>query len=387
MVKLKTEEDAIRLTVEDSGQGIDTEKQKKLFQPFMHGYASQGGMGIGLYTAYKMALTHKGMLTYSRSEALGGAMFTLMLPADTDVYALEDYRNSTVTDKSETVYNKQAEQIIMEMLPQALNDYRIAIIEDDPDMLEQIKEEVAVYFHVDAYSTGNDGYEGLLNSKPALLICDVMLPDMSGYDIVKKMRKHDALKDIPVIMLTALGDEQHQIRGYEAGADDYMVKPCNYRILIARAIQLIKWSSRHDALVNRVAEATDVTTARVETPAALPTSEKPLITSSADKHLLERINTLVAQNISNPDFNIDLMADIMHMGRTKLYGKVRELTGLSPNKLLMAERMRMAAELLERSDLNISEIGYKVGILDASYFNKCFKQHFGTSPSKYRKER
>ena len=387
MVKLKTEEDAIRLTVEDSGQGIDTEKQKKLFQPFMHGYASQGGMGIGLYTAYKMALTHKGMLTYSRSEALGGAMFTLMLPADTDVYALEDYRDSTVTDKSETVYNKQAEQIIMEMLPQALNDHRIAIIEDDPDMLEQIKEEVAVYFHVDAYSTGNDGYEGLLNSKPALLICDVMLPDMSGYDIVKKMRKHDTLKDIPVIMLTALGDEQHQIRGYEAGADDYMVKPCNYRILIARAIQLIKWSSRHDALVNRVAEATDVTTARVETPAALPTSEKPLITSSADKHLLERINTLVAQNISNPDFNIDLMADIMHMGRTKLYGKVRELTGLSPNKLLMTERMRMAAELLERSDLNISEIGYKVGILDASYFNKCFKQHFGTSPSKYRKER
>ena len=85
------------------------------------------------------------------------------------------------------------------------------------------------------------------------------------------------------------------------------------------------------------------------------------------------------------NFNIDQMAEMMHMGRTKLYGKVKELTGMSPNKMLMSERMRIAAELLEEGELNISEIGFKVGISDASYFNKCFKQHFGMAPSKYKK--
>lgn len=133
------------------------------------------------------------------------------------------------------------------MLPQALNDRHIAIIEDNPDMLEQIKMEMAVYFHVSGYSDGQTGLEGMKADMPSLLICDVMLPDTNGYDIVKQMRADEQLKNVPVIMLTALDDEKHQIKGYEAGADDYMVKPCNYRILMARSIQLIKWRDGNQA--------------------------------------------------------------------------------------------------------------------------------------------
>lgn len=379
MIKLKNDGEYVKLTVEDSGAGIDADREKELFQPFMHGYASQGGMGIGLYTAYRMALLHKGGLSYDRSELLGGARFTLTLPADDSVYGPEDYNQVTAFENTDNERNEQAEQIIREMLPQALNNQRIAIIEDDPDMLEQTKTEVAVYFQVEAYSTGKEGYEGILKSKPTLLICDVMLPDMSGYDIVKSMKAEPSLRNIPVIMLTALDDEHHQIKGYEAGADDYMVKPCNYRILIARAIQLIRWNAKRNVIVEEPSE-------QAETPTTVP-KEPTLITSAADKRFLDRITTLIAQNVGNPDFSIDKMAEAMHMGRTKLYGKVKDLTGQSPNKLFMAERMRIAAELLEGSDLNIFEISCKVGILDASYFNKCFKQHYGASPSKYRKEK
>lgn len=375
-LRLRLEEDMLKMTVEDSGPGIDEGRRAQLFQPFMHGYASQGGMGIGLYTSYRMAQAHKGCLTYEPSESLGGSRFTLTIPANESCYEADEYRTVSAAIEKTEQNNQHADSVIMEMLPHALNDLTIAIIEDDPDMLEQIKAEVGVYFNVSGYTNGESGYEAIRQKRPSLLLCDVMLPDTNGYDIVKRMKADEALKDIPVIMLTALDDEQHQIKGYEAGADDYMVKPCNYRILIARAIQLIKWNE-----ARRLQEPS-----QTEADTAKP-SEPTIITSQADKRFLDRVNAIVAQHINDPDFNIDQMAELMKMGRTKLYGKVREMTGMSPNKLFMSERMRMAAELLEEGELNISEIGYRVGIPDASYFNKCFKQHFGVAPSKYRKEK
>ena len=369
LIKLNVEQGNILLTVEDSGPGIEAAREQQLFQPFMHGYASQGGMGIGLYTAYKMALAHHGNLTYTWSETWGGSLFTLSIPTDNSLYKAEDYKQASAINPSTSAVSHQPSPIILEMLPNALNDQHIAIIEDDPDMLEQIKTEVGVYFHVSGYTDGQSGIEGIRNDAPALLICDVMLPDTNGYDIVKTLKADEELKDIPVIMLTALEDERHQIKGYEAGADDYMVKPCNYRVLIARAIQLIKWKGE------RTERNTEETT------------HATIITTQADKRFKEKVYAIIAQHISDEEFSIDQMAEMMHMGRTKLYGKVKELTGMSPNKLLTAERMRIAAELLEEGELNISEIGYRVGISDASYFNKCFKQHFGMAPSKYKKEK
>lgn len=364
------------LSVEDSGPGIDANRMQQLFKPFMHGYASQGGMGIGLYTAYMMAQTHKGTLTYEPSGRLGGALFKLTLPADEALYDAADYKQAVAVETEENT-DREAEKVIKEMLPKALNDKTIAIIEDDLDMLEQIKAEVGVYFNVVGYTNGKNGIEGLMNEAPSLLICDVMLPDTNGYDIVKQMRANDALKQIPVIMLTALDDEKHQIKGYEVGADDYMVKPCNYRILMARAIQLIKWKEErlHQEAATDKAESNEETA-----------SASPILTSQADKRFIDKVQAIVAQNIANSEFSVDMMAEQMHIGRTKLYGKVKELTGMSPNKLMVAERMRIAADMLEEGELNISEIAYKVGFPEASYFNKCFKQYYGMAPSKYRKE-
>lgn len=369
-VRIRKDGDRLLLTVEDSGPGIDEQRREQLFQPFMHGYASQGGMGIGLYTSYKMALRHKGSLTYAPSQRLGGSLFKLTIPADDRLYEADDYRRVTAVEKKEATV-ESADRLIREMLPQALNDYLITIIEDDLDMLEQIKAEVGVYFRVKGYTSGHAGLEAVRSERPSLLICDVLLPDISGFDIVKQIKSDGRMSDLPVIMLTALDDEQHHIRGYEVGADDYMVKPCNYHILIARVIQLIRWSHK---------EPSQSSSSSVSSP-----QEQSILTSQADKRFLERIHAIVAQHISDPDFSINMMAEMMHMGRTKLYGKVKELTGMSPNKLFVEERMRLAAQLLDEGELNISEISYRVGIPDATYFNKCFRQYYGVSPSKYRK--
>ncbi|MBQ9222993.1 MAG: response regulator [Prevotella sp.] len=375
MVRLKQHDDQVMLMVEDSGKGIDKDRQAKLFMPFMHGYASQGGMGIGLYTAHRMAQTHKGSLSYEPSEALGGSSFTLVLPTDEHLYSSDEYAQITAIVRTEEK-ESQTDLIIREMLPKALNDKHVVIIEDEPDMLEQIKTEMAVYFHVSGYTDGQTGFDHMQQERPSLLICDVMLPDTSGYDIVKRMKADASLRNVPVIMLTALDDERHQIKGYEAGVDDYMVKPCNYHILIARAVQLIKWT-----------EENGVKTERQEGDGEQVSEGTTILTSQADKRFLERLNMLIAQHLSDPDFGIDQLAESMKMGRTKFYGKVKDLTGLSPNKLFMSERMRKAAALLDEGELNISEIGFRVGIPDPSYFNRCFKQHFGVTPGQYQKNK
>ena len=229
------------ITVDDSGPGISDEQQKALFQPFMNGLASQGGMGIGLYTAHQMAAIHKGALTYQRTDS--GSRFTFTLPATDALYAADDYQEVSDADaaSSATADATVLNDLIRELQPEALNDQQIVIIEDDLDMKQQIQHEVGVYFRTVAYTNGQSGYEGVKQQLPALVICDVMLPDMDGYDIVTRLKQDPATAQIPVIMLTSLADERHQIKAYRAGADDYMTKPCNWNLLLARMIQLIKW--------------------------------------------------------------------------------------------------------------------------------------------------
>ncbi|MBP7359715.1 MAG: response regulator, partial [Prevotella sp.] len=368
----------ICIICEDNGPGISEEQMHNLFQPFMHGYVSNGGMGIGLYTAHNMAKAHKGALTYNRVDAKGGSIFTFIFPDDDNVYSPEEYKSDLAVETKD-VLDENANIEIREMLPASINDYTVAVIEDDPDMMEQIKNELSVYFNVEGYMNGQLGCEGVLKTHPVLLICDVMLPDMSGYEIVKKIKQDKEACHIPVIMLTALDDENHQIKGYEAGADDYMVKPCNFRILIVRAIQLIKWSIRLESeKTSNIGDSNDFA------PAAHLTADS-ILTNKADKVFKEKVQHIISQHIEDTDFNVDVLASMMNMGRTKFYGKMRELTGISPNKYLSNERMRIAAELLLENELSISEISYKVGIQDASYFNKCFKAKYGVVPSKYGK--
>lgn len=367
------------IEVEDSGPGISAKQQEALFQPFMQGLASQGGMGIGLYTARQMAQTHHGTLTYTAlpvttgqqpdNGECAGSLFTFSMPADKDAYSAEEISSEPATATAERRQNEQADAVIRQMMPEALNnDVTVAIIEDDPDMMEQLRMELGTYFHIESFTNGRQGFEGVSRLCPSLLVCDVMLPDMNGYEIVSRLRKEAPTSRLPIIMLTALNDETHQLKAYEAGADDYMVKPCNFRLLVARTMQLVKWY----ALSTPPA------------PAAKPYQE--ISTTQADKVFRDKLAMYTSQHLGEENFNVDMLAEMMQMGRTKFYGKVKELTGLSPNKYLMQQRMERAADLLADGELTVSEVSYRIGIQDPSYFNKCFKAHFGVTPSKYERK-
>lgn len=375
------------IIVSDSGAGISEEQKKSLFQPFMHGYVSQGGMGIGLYVAKMMAETHHGSLAYRKSEKLGGAEFIFSIPLSDDGYTSEDYLDTMVLANNQTT-EKDEQQLedIREMLPEALNNVTVAVIEDDPDMLDQIRTELAVFFKVVTYCNGKQGLEGVKTDRPALLVCDVMLPDMNGYDIVRQIKSLPDGYTLPVVMLTALNDEKHQIKGYKAGADDYMVKPCNFNLLVARIIQLITWSQNLPKAADLVKTETGESSVNsVVKNKSLKAPAAQIVEGVVDKNVLKNFEAFVAQHLSDPNFTIDSLTEMMHMGRTKLYGKVKELTGETPNKYIMRQRMMKAAELLLTGDYNVTDVCYKVGLEDISYFNKCFKSYYGVSPSKYGK--
>ena len=405
------------LSVSDSGPGISDGQQSALFKPFLHGLVSQGGMGIGLYTAYETAKAHKGSLAYGRSTELGGSTFVLTLPADNSAYEAKDFRDVTAIDTQSSGEEtpQSINELIRELQPQAYNDITVAIVEDDPDMMLQISAEVGVYFRTLCFSNGQAALDALLQgvpevNVPALLICDVMLPDMNGYDIVRRIKDSAATATLPVIMLTALDDETHQIKAYQAGADDYMVKPCNFRLLMARAIQLIKWRQSLSPVSNFACgqiqeyvptppndQTTNPPSDQTTNPPSDQTANPPndqttnppipqIITSRADKVFLDKLAMHTAQHISDGNFTLDALAQMMNMGRTKFFGKVKELTGLSPNKYVLEARMRHAADLLAEGELTVAEVCYKVGIQDPSYFNKLFKAAYGVPPSKYKRE-
>ena len=379
IVRLRFAEGRFTISVQDSGPGLSAEAQAHLFQPFMNGLASQGGMGIGLYSAREMARLHHGDISYQPADG-GGSCFTLTLPDADNIYRPDETADMTEQTARSDSDELHSEAIIREMMPQALNKgVRVVIIEDDPDMMVQIKSELGNYFSVEGYMNGQQGCEAVLNDRPQLLVCDVMLPDMDGYEIVRQVKGRADMRTLPVIMLTALGDERHQLKAYRAGADDFMVKPCNWRLLVARAMQLIKWaattSERTATTPGTSPAGTDKEKGQGET----------VFTSHADKAFKERVDALIGAHMTDEQFGIDMLTEMMEMGHTKFYGRMREVTGMTPNRYVMDFRMRRAAELLLKGRLNVGEVAWKVGIQDQSYFNKCFKAQYGVSPSKYGK--
>ncbi|MBR0048475.1 MAG: helix-turn-helix domain-containing protein [Prevotella sp.] len=398
IVRLGFDNQLFTFSVKDSGPGLSAEAQAHLFQPFMNGLASQGGMGIGLYSAREMARLHHGDISYTTADG-GGACFTMTLPDNSRLYQPEEMADANDVP-SYHQDDREAEAVIREMMPQAINEgVRVIVIEDDPDMMEQIKSELGVYFTVEGYMNGRQGFDAVMGNavsadtptrslpeRCSLLVCDVMLPDMDGYEIVRQVKARPDMRSLPVILLTALGDERHQLKAYKAGADDFVVKPCNWRILAARALQLIKWADANRADAGTATTSAESANGGLST--ATPEEEgqsDTIFISHADKTFKKRVDALIASHMADEQFNIDMLAEMMQMGHTKFYGRMREVTGTTPNKYVMAERMRRAADLLLDGRLNVSEVAWKVGFQDQSYFNKCFKAHYGVPPSKYGK--
>jgi len=371
-INLSDVEDRMILSVSDSGKGVPKEKQSSLFERFSQFDSTVGGSGVGLHLTSELAAVHRGKVEYIDSE-LGGACFIVSIPLSDVNYA--GYEIIPTTDAKEEVRKNNFATEIPENedvinIDKKFGAYRILVIEDEDEVREFVTQQLEKYFTVVSAHNGVEGMESASKEQPDLIICDVMMPGVDGYEVTIRLKADFLTSHIPVILLTAHSSEEYQLEGVKAGADAYIIKPFSVKYLITRIVKLIE---QREKLRRKFAMQ--------------PGVPEHLITfTDRDKEFLGKIDQLIEKNIENFDFSIDEFAKSMGMGRTNFFKKVKGITGHSPNEYLRIVRMKKAAELLETTNLNVSEVSYRVGINDPFYFSKCFKTQFGQPPSHYQKK-
>lgn len=363
----------LQIQVSDTGVGIPKEKQNELFKRFMQSSFSGDSIGVGLHLSYELVQVHKGTIEYKDNEG-GGSVFTVRIPTDKTVYAEKDFLipGNVLLKEASSHHLLQLSEELPEpekaMVP--LNHRKVLIIEDDNDIREYLKTEVSVYFEVEVAADGTSGFEKARTYDADLIICDVLMPGMTGFEVTKKLKSDFATSHIPIILLTALSSPEKHLEGIEAGADAYIAKPFSIKLLLARVFRLIE---QRDKLREKFSNEPGIVRAAV-------------CSTDRDKEFADRLSAVLEQNLSRPEFSIDEFAQLMKLGRTVFYRKLRGVTGYSPNEYLRVVRMKKAAELLlSGENLTVAEVSYRVGISDPFYFSKCFKTQFGVAPSVYQR--
>ena len=375
-VDILEDKQQLRIQVIDNGIGIPKEKRSELFKRFMQSSFSHSSVGVGLHLTHELVNVHKGSISYEDNEG-GGSVFTVILPTNSEIYQEKDFLvpNQLLIEEEE---QQHAKEFIREEKPEEtfqppvdpLNKRKVLIIEDDTDIREFLKEEVGVYFEVEVAADGTSGFEKASTYDADLIICDVLMPGMSGFEVTRKLKNEFTTSHIPIILLTALDIEEKYQEGIESGADAYITKPFNVSLLLARIFKLIEL---RDKLRQKYSNEPGL-------------AHSIICTNDKDQKFSAKLNEVLNEHMTDTEFSVNDFAGIMGLGRTVFYKKVRGVTGYSPYEYLRVMRLKKAAEMLLTEDLTIAEVAYSVGINDPFYFSKCFKSQFGISPSAYRKK-
>ncbi|MBQ8936879.1 MAG: response regulator [Bacteroidaceae bacterium] len=365
VLRLRIEDGRMQLSVADTGVGIPREKQGELFQRFMQSTFSGDSIGIGLHLTKALVDVHHGAISFQENQPQG-AVFTIELPTDKGVFAAEDFLQTSALEAGGTP--QPSGPVYREVMAEPMNDRRVLVVEDDADVADFLNQVLGRYFLVSVATDGAEALKQLETQMPDLVVSDVMMPVMDGFELIRHIRQQPDMQAVPVVLLTALEADEKRLKGIRQGADAYLTKPVDTELLIATCRQLI---SQRDKLRQRYAEA--------------PATPAPpeIIVEERDKQLLDMMERWLYEHLSNPALSIDDVAQAMGYGRSVFYRKVKALTGQTPADYIRTLRMNRAAELLREETITVAEVAYKVGISEPHYFTKVFKQQFGVSPKKY----
>lgn len=361
----------IRFVIADTGIGIPEDKRAELFTRFNQSTMAHDSIGIGLHLTYELVNTHHGMIEYQPNQG-GGSIFTITLPIDKSVYQERDFiKEDSLLIQEEEPTEPTILKGYKEVAEKPMNDRLVLIVDDDDDVREYLKGELQRYFVCTTATDGNDALEKIAEQKPDLMISDVMMPVMDGFELVNRIRQDKQWADIPVILLTALTDEEKQLKGINSGADDYLEKPFSTSMLLAKCRQLL---AQRDRLRIQYSHESDAKPQVAE-----------VIVNAQDKRFKDTFMIWIDNHYMEPGIDVDTFAESMGYGRTTFYKKAKAIIGQTPNDYIKSLRMKKAAELLIDDTLTISQISYKIGIEDPYYFSKSFKNYYGISPTQYRK--
>ncbi len=378
IVRVAVDETAGQLsfTVSDDGIGMTPERREHVFDSYMHtSFSSANASGIGLHFTRTLVELHHGSITYTPAKPTG-SVFAVSLPALADAYAPSEFMTDEQKAKSEAIampeMSKARPADVEETSLHPLNDRYVLVVDDDEQLRAYMQSLLSQYFHVEAAEDGVDAWHRIEERKPDLVISDVMMSMLDGYELVTRIRKNETTRSIPVILLSALASDEKRVHAMRLGTDAYLTKPFDTKVLIATCQSLLQ---RHDQL--RQSYAGEV----VEKKEALP----EIVVEERDRKFLKDLEHLVLTHLTNPQLSVNWLSNTLKIGRTLFFKRVKALTGLTPADYIRTLRLRRAAELLTDEKISVAEVSYKVGIEDPHYFIKLFKQQYGITPKKYQK--
>ncbi len=367
-------EGAVYIKIQDNGIGIPENKKQKIFNRFYRiehpAKKKTAGVGIGLSLAKELMDLHHGRIELD-SETNKGSNFKLYFPLGKSCFAKQEI----IEEPLEATANKDKEEITetMEIQP-AVEDHLankelplVLLVEDNIELRTFIREEIKNDYNIIEAKNGEEALNKAKQFIPDLVLSDIMMPVMDGITLSQKLKADLKTSHIPIILLTAKSSEEDNIEGLETGADEYIVKPFNMKVLSTKIKNLI--GSRA-----KLREIFDPTV-------KLDTSE--IITTPTDREFLQKSIEIVNQNLSNVNFGIDDFANKIGVSRSLLYIKLRAVTNKSVSEFIRTIRLKKAAQLLEENKYTIGEIIDLVGFNNRSYFTRCFRKQYGKNPSEY----
>jgi signal transduction histidine kinase/ligand-binding sensor domain-containing protein/DNA-binding response OmpR family regulator len=366
----------IKIEVADNGQGIPDAQKQKIFERF---YQVQNtamkriGTGIGLALTKQLVDLHHGDLQLESEEGKG-SKFIVWLPVSSTWYASEEIiqGDPNIEFNIDIVQPIDRSQIIHDGQQSADDEHLVGmptllIVEDSDDVRRYIQLNLKDQFIIYEANNGREGFEKILNVCPDVVLSDVMMPDMNGFELCKQIKNDARTSHIPIVLLTARSSEHYELEGLHLGADDYISKPFSLPVLKARLKNIVD---------SRIA-------LKEKLYSDLNFEPQEIATNNLDRSFLDKVIACIEANISNEDFSPELLADAINLSRSQLYKKMKGLTGLSVSIFIRNIRLRKAAQILMQGNRTISEVAYSVGFSDPGYFTKCFKEMYSKSPSEY----
>lgn len=363
--------DGIRIEIKDNGKGISKEHIDRIFDRYyqLENVSSNhsAGTGIGLALSKGIVEAHKGKIMVS-SKIGNGSNFMVSLPLGKNHFSAEeisqqDSQLKISSDQPEFTSSLENSEIKTD------HEHSLLIVEDNPEVREFLKDLLHPYFNISLASNGIQGLEMAKELQPTLVLSDVLMPKMSGTEMCSNLKTNFDTSHIPVILLTARTAETHKIEGLETGADDYITKPFNTKVLIARIVNII---NNRKAVQDKFNQDPSF-------------SVQKITSNQIDQKFLEQAKETILKNLDNSKYDVISFASDMGLGRTSLFSKLKGITGKTPNEFINSIRLDKASRMLKlNQELTISEIAYSCGFSTPHYFSKSFKKHFGESPSQYR---
>lgn len=351
------------IEISDTGQGIKPENQEKVFESFFQEQrgGAAAGSGLGLKMVKELTSLHHGAIELS-SEVGKGTTFLLSFPKADLALMDEEPAKPRITQEIErtVLQDKPPEEVVQ-------SSAKVLIVDDEADVLSFLEEIFEPLYQVYATNSAKKAIEIAKSEMPDIIISDVMMPDMNGYELCAYTKADFLLCHIPVILLTALNTTEHEIEGLKTGADAYVSKPFPVNLLKANVENLLasRQKLKQAFLNSAINDAGELTQ------------------NNSDQKFIEEVISLIDKKIDETRLEISDISQEMGMSASTFYRKLKSLTSLSGNELIKTIRLKRSLEYLKNTDMNISEIAYQVGFSDPKYFSTCFRKFYKVTPTDF----